>query len=106
VNTRVAVTVRKVIKGAAILFGRLVAAKREVFRVGDMVAELELLDDHMLRDIGLTRYDIAYVARDKNRELKDLGMNRSGIESTVRIGALNGRLPSHSMEPRQVVTNG
>src|SRR5215475_15556433 len=50
---------------AGAMIGRWIAGVREEFRVRRVIAELEALDDHMLKDIGLTRCGISYVARAK-----------------------------------------
>jgi len=47
------------------IIGRWIAGVREELRVRRVMAELEALDDHMLKDIGLTRCGISYVARAK-----------------------------------------
>lgn len=50
-------------RGSASPLARLLAWLRAERRIRAGIRDLEALDDHALRDIGLTRAEIAHVAR-------------------------------------------
>jgi len=52
------------------LFGRVIEAVRRAIAEQNAMRELAAMDDRMLRDIGITRCDIAAMAKHRTRPVR------------------------------------